>query len=352
VSEAVPVPKKRPKHGRSVQLNPAKVTEVMNGRGLSVEALANRSLKSVGTINNVLAGHAVYRTTALPIAEALGISLDVLLAGASSQNIVSTIHEYLVDEVLTDWQTASNGLRFQVCRLRHLELDRSARGKRFDLRDLATDEEQRCRTWIKRHPNVCETLNGHPNIIRNITAFHDPTENFYWVIDEWVDGELLMRKIGGQQFDQLLAKQLMLDLARGLQALNEQGIIRRELNPASVLIRHADGRAVLTEFELAKLIDRGPTVSTEECPVDPYRAGEANSDDVDRRADIFSWSRIAIHALLGKLPDSGEERELLDTVSIPPSIRDLLLRACAVLRSDRPDSMQDITSAIEKWEVQ
>ncbi len=91
---------------------------------------------------------------------------------------------------------------------------------------------------------------------------------------------------------------------------------------------------------------------TEEWPVDPYRAGEANSDDVDQRADIYSWSRIAIHALLGNLPKSGEERELLEKTTLPSSVRDLLLRACAVFRSDRPDSMQDVISVLNQWEVQ
>jgi serine/threonine protein kinase len=274
----------------------------------------------------------------------------VLLGETASGSVASSVHEYLVSEVLTDWVSTSNGMRFQICRLRHLELDRQARGKRFDLRELPTDEEQRCRTWIKRHPNVCETLCDHPNIIRNITAFHDPAEGFYWVIDEWVDGESLHRKLSGKAFDVRRARQLMLDIAHGLQALHAQGIVRRELNPASVLIRDADGRAILTEFELAKLVDRGPTVSTKDWPVDPYRAGEADGDDVNQQADIYSWSRIAIHALIGELPEIGEEPKRLTAIELPSSVRDLLVSGSAVFRSDRPGSFQGIIPVVEKWE--
>lgn len=321
----------------------------MNRLGLSVETLAAQSQKSVGTINNVLAGNAIYRTSALAIAEALGAGLDLLMTENASPGGLSTVHEYVVADVLTDWQAASNGLKFQVCRLRHLELDRFARGKRFDLRNLSTDEEQRCRTWIKRHPNVCDSLASHPNIIRNITAFHDPVEQFYWVIDEWVDGEALQRRLGGTPFEHASARQVLLDIASGLLALHEQGIVRRELNPAAVLIRHQDGRAILTEFELAKLVDRGPTVSTKDWPVDPYRAGEADSDDVDIRADIYSWSRLASHVLLGKLPEVGDAAAQLESISLPKPILGVLVKSASVFRSDRPSSFNEIIPLIEKW---
>ncbi len=321
----------------------------MNKRGLSVEALAAQSQKSSGTINNLLAGNAIYRTSALAIAEALGTGLDFLMADSAPSGGLSTVHEYLVADVLTDWQAASNGLKFQICRLRHLELDRYARGKRFDLRHLSTDEEQRCRTWIKRHPNVCASLASHPNIIQNITAFHDPVEQFYWVIDEWIDGESLQRKLDGTPLEQATARQLLLDIGSGLLALHEQGIVRRELNPAAVLIRRHDGRAILTEFELAKLVDRGPTVSTKDWPVDPYRAGEADSEDVDFRADVYSWSRLASHVLLGKLPEVGDEAMQLESISLPKSVHDVVVKSGSVFRSDRPSSFLEIIPLIEEW---
>ena len=341
--------RKRPKHGRTVAINVDKLTAAMNHRGLSVEQLTELADVSTGTVNNLLSGKSVYRSTASQVAEALGMTLDVLMGESASRGAASTVHEYLVSDVLTDWITASNGLKFQLCRLRHLELDRQARGKRFDLRNMTTDEEQRCRTWIKRHPNVCEALHGHPNIVRNLTAFHDPLESFYWVIDEWIEGEPLQRKLGREPFPQPIAMRLLQDIARGLQGLHEQGIVRRELNPATIVIRNLDGRAILTEFELAKLIDRGPTVSTDEWPVDPYRAGEADADDVDVRADIYSWARIAIHALTGSLPEIGREQSTLDEIGLPSSIRECLARSSAVFRSDRPSSMDAVLPVIEEW---
>jgi len=225
IEAAIPntMSKTHPQHGRTVAINVNKLTAAMNHRGLSVEQLKELADVSTGTINNMLAGKSVYRSTALQVAVALETTIGVLMGESALHGGASTVHEYLVSDVLTDWITASNGLKFQICRLRHMELDRQARGKRFDLRGMSTDEEQRCRTWIKRHPNVCESLHDHPNIVRNLTAFHDPVESFYWVIDEWIDGEPLQRKLGQEQFPIPVAKRLLLDIARGLQGLHEQG---------------------------------------------------------------------------------------------------------------------------------
>jgi serine/threonine protein kinase len=230
--------------------------------------------------------------------------------------------------------------------MRHVELDRIARGKRFDLRDMSTDDGLRCKTWIKRHPNVCEMLREHPNVMRNITAFHDSTANHYWVIDEWVEGITLERRLrrGPMTIDEVV--QLLTDLANGLLALHEHGIIRRELHPASILLRESDGRAILTEFELSKLVERGPTVSTGHWPKDPYRAGEACGEDVDVRADIYSWARIGAHALLGKLPEVGDDERELIGAQFPKALCKLLGTAASVLRSNRPSSFNEVLAVL------
>ena len=63
----------------------------------------------------------------------------------------------------------------------------------------------------------------------------------------------------------------MREIAGGLSALHRAQIVMRELAPSRVLLAKSDGRAVLTDFELAKLLAGGPTVSPgEEWPEDPY----------------------------------------------------------------------------------
>ena len=323
-----------PKNGRLLQLDATKIRQLMDHRGLSVEKVAEKA-GSVDSVRNWLKGKPCYRSSAAKLAKALGTTIEALLPTQSDIQ-VSTVNGYLVTDALTELLSASNGLQFQVLRMRHMELDRLVRGKRFDLSGMPTDEQQRCRTWIKRHPVVCEALRDHANVIRNLDAFFDAGEGFYWVIDEWIDGESLDRLLSsGREFSEAECRSILLDIASGLDALHQQNFIRRELTPANILIASSDRRAVLCEFELAKLIDRGPRGSGSEWPDDPYRAGEADSSDVDLRADIYSWGRIGVHILLGSLPDAGEESQALDESSISTGLKKTLLQATETFRSDR-----------------
>ncbi len=345
------------KKKRTEQVDAGKVADLMNDRGWTVEDLAHEADVSVGTVSNVLSGNGGrFSKTVKKLRLAFGLTSNNELLVDSAASAVplevasqQTVHEYQVADVLTDWITASNGLKFQICRLRHLELDRQARGKRYDLRGLSTEEEARCRSLLQRHPEVCETLKEHPNIIRNLTAFRDPHEPFYWVIDDWIEGQSLERRLRSGPLSRLEARNLMLDVAEGLHALHCQRIVRRELTPSAILLRAEDHRAILSEFELAKLIDRGSSVSTDEWPTDPYRAPEADSDDVNKQADLYSWARISLHALTGELPDNGCGVQLLAPLKLPKAVSTLLIRSQQEFRSNRPENFGDVLPALRKW---
>lgn len=337
------------KSNRTRPINASVVSALMLRQGFSVEELAGRAGLSVGTVNNALRGSKVFANTLQQLASALGVAVETLLEQRTTVAPTETVNEYLLAEVLTDWLTASNGLRFQFCRMRHIELERQARAKRFDLRELPTDQQQRCRTWIKRHPIVCDRIRAHPNVARNLTAFHDPRENFYWVIDEWVEGSTLEAVLKRGPIPLVSACRLIREVAEGLAALHEQGIVRRELSPASILLRETDGTAILTDFELAKLIDRGPTVSNGGWLPDPYRAPEADGDDVTPQADIYSWARITTHCLLGTLPPAGQDVGLLDGFKLPENVRAILCSSLSLLRSGRPECFDAVMPVVRAW---
>lgn len=343
----------------NVKLNVAEASRRLLDLGWTHEKLAHEADVSVGTINNVLSkGHAASLKTAHGIRQALGVeTLQTLLesdAGddnASLASDVMTVHEYRIAAVLTDWIEASNGLRYQVCRMSHLELPRQARGKRYDLSRLSTEDEQRCRTWIKRHPNVCEAVKNHPNVITNITAFRDPREPWFWVIDEWVEGETLGSRLSSGDIVRQEAQQLMLGVAEGLAAIHELGIVRRELTPASILIRSDGGSAVLTEFELSKLVDYGLTVAPDKWPTDDYRAPEADSDAVNHRADIYSWARVSLHMLGGKPPSQEQPAAAVRKLKLPPTVAELLAKSLRSSWRSRPTDFQLIIAALREWKV-
>lgn len=336
-------------HGRTLRLDPGSLSSAMNRCGMSVEELAYATDTSTGSVNNWLSGKPAYRSTAQRVADALQTNIVALLEPVAQLSAAQAIHEYVLAEILTDWRATSNGLQYQVCRLRHSELDRQARGKRFDLRELPTDVAQQYETRIKRHPNVCDSLREHLNVISNLSAFKDPVEHFYWIVDEWIDGLSLSSHLTKPGFDIGAKRKMLLDIAQGLDALHSVGIIRRELSPDNIIVRAIDFRCVLTEFELAKLGEQVPTVSHGGWPTDMYRAPEVVTGDIDTTADIYSWCRIATHLLACELPAIGSELETLKQLQLPPGLTSLIADGLSIFRDARPACIAEIIAAIREW---
>ena len=90
---------------------------------------------------------------------------------------------------------------------------------------------------------------------------------------------------GKRRFPPSGSLELMHEIALGLDALHSASVVFRELAPSRVILAADDQRAVLTDFELAKLLDTGPTVSTS-WPDDPYRAPEVEDATASERSDL------------------------------------------------------------------
>ena len=337
---------------RSVFLNADVILRAMRERGWGTEKLALEAGVATATISAILnEKHPIFWSRAEKIRKALRIErMETLLKSDDSELHVpivqDAIHEWSVEEVLTGWITASNQLQFQVCRLRHQHVRRFARGKRYELRAMSTDEQKRCRALFTRHAEVCAAIGDHPHVIRNITTCESPQKDAWWVIDEWVEGKPLSHLLSQTRCSSQSAIALARQIAEGLLALHQVKIVRRELSPQSILLIDEGTHAVLTEFELAKLLDGSPTVSRDDWPTDPYRAPEANSPDVDFRADIYSWGRLALHLLVGRLPLEGQELDALRKVKLSSGLEKLLLKCVSVSRRSRPKGFEDVIAAL------
>ena len=95
-------------------------------------------------------------------------------------------------------------------------------------------------------------------------------------------------------------------IGEGLQALHVAKIIRRELAPRFIILRAKDGAPVLTDFELAKLLEGRPTVAPKGgWPDDPNQATEVSGEGKQHeKYDVpFSWCARGFRHLAG-LPNS------------------------------------------------
>lgn len=341
------------KNNRTVPVSAELLLNRLRERGWSVEQFALEANVATGTVSRVLGGNKeVFWKTAEAFRLALGLDcIDELIRQPDSSATVRRINEWLIDEVQSSWVTAANHLQYRIWKLRHEHLPKLARGKFYDLEGMSSGERERCHAALLRHAVVCTKIGNHDNIISNISTCQSGDEQGWWVIDEWVAGCSLKELLKQGPVSRTVAWRIGTEMAEALRVLHANGIVRRELTPQSVLIEEAGQRVVLTEFELAKLLDGSPTVSTDEWIVDPYRAPEAESDDVDARADIYSWGRIMLELLLGKLPDVGREKAALKLSDLPPAQTRLLGRCLSVSRRSRPNGFNEVLDELTEWMV-
>lgn len=338
---------------RTVALNPERLAQLLRKQGWSIEQLAQQAMISTGSVSAALnAEHPVYWATAEKLRIAFRLeSIDQLLhcESANASSGPAHIREWLLESAESKWITASNQLQFRIWRLKHEYLPKLARGKCYDLQGMASTERERCRAALLRHAEVCVRIGHHPQIIGNLTTFEASGTDCWWVIDEWISGPQLSELLRQDRLPTERAVRFSVEIALALAQFHAVGMIRRELSPQTILIDGASQRVVLTEFELAKLLDGSPTVSNDDWPVDPYRAPEASSEDVDQRADVFSWGRVTLHLLLGLLPESGTEGDALRAASLPKKIETILLKSVSVSRRSRPTRLEELIAVLKDW---
>lgn len=343
------------RRSRGVKLDPEAVKGLMKWRGLSQSQLCEDADIALHTIRRVLrGGHNANHSTATNIADALGLSdYRALLSPCELEPVdrkYGPVGEEWIAEAMTPFQQTSNGLlQFRLCRMAHQHIPgRLGRGKWYELLHESQEQRQRLRDHLTRHPVVCERLGHHPNIAENLSTSTGPNECEWWVIDRHVEGQSLDTLIADETCPTKLLPRLMKDLATGLDALHRASIVFRELAPSRIVIAESDGRAVMTDFELAKLLEPAPTVSAD-WPDDPYRAPEVETGVTDGRADLYSWARILLHSATGSLPEKGCDFDAISQAPIPKSVWRIAADCLAPAPDDRPSNISKVLRAIRSW---
>ena len=148
---------------------------------------------------------------------------------------------------------------------------------------------------------------AHPNVCR----LYDLVDagNLQFIAMELVDGEdlgSLLRRIGRLSSDKALS--LARDLAAGLAAAHDLGVIHRDLKPANVMI-DGRGQAKITDFGLAIARD---DARHEFAGTPAYMAPEQlDARPADTRSDVYSLGLVLYEMFSGRrLFDGGRVAEL------------------------------------------
>ncbi|MFO1399927.1 MAG: HEAT repeat domain-containing protein [Steroidobacteraceae bacterium] len=162
------------------------------------------------------------------------------------------------------------------------------------------------------------------------------------------------------------AVQFGIDIATGMAVAHQVGIIHRDLKPANVLIND-DGLLKIVDFGVAAAQREGDTQLTKTGYVigsPKYMAPEQIlGRKVDERADVYALGVMLYEALTGVPPYSrgdhmsvmyqhvqGKARPPQElNPALPPGLADLVVRAMAVDKTKRFQTMDEIRAALEKF---
>jgi serine/threonine protein kinase len=161
------------------------------------------------------------------------------------------------------------------------------------------------------HPNVC-----------SIIDIQEQNEQMF-IVMEFVDGQTLQEKKSSLSLKQAI--DFGIQVAEGLAAAHEKGIVHRDIKPENIMIRK-DGIVQVMDFGLAKLVGvsrltkAGSTVGT----LGYMSPEQVQGLETDHRSDIFSFGVLLYEMITGKSPFSGahESAILYEIVNVdvpPPS---------------------------------
>jgi len=171
---------------------------------------------------------------------------------------------------------------------------------------------------------------NHPNIVTVYAVESSGDDRFFTM--ELVEGRTLREVIPPSGLEPKELLELAVDIAEGLAAAHEQGVVHRDLKPNNVMIGN-DDRVRLLDFGLAKRseislgMDDARTEDGLLLGTGPYMAPEqVQGREVDFRTDIFSFGVLLYEMATGERPFTGKTAaELLSAIlrdePVPPATR-------------------------------
>jgi serine/threonine protein kinase/tetratricopeptide (TPR) repeat protein len=189
----------------------------------------------------------------------------------------------------------------------------------------------------------------------------------------YVEGETLaqvMRRVGPLPLASVI--RVAQQVAQGLAAAHEKGVIHRDLKPENIMVESAadqpvplGGDALIMDFGIARSVEAGTTQTAAGSVIGTleYMAPEqAQGKKVDQRADIYAFGLIVYDMLLGRQrlkTGEGPMAELMQRIAaappalrtvnpqIPGPVNDIVMRCLHPKPEDRYPATQDLVNALD-----
>ncbi|MEP6925315.1 MAG: serine/threonine-protein kinase, partial [Pyrinomonadaceae bacterium] len=248
--------------------------------------------------------------------------------------------------------------------------------------DLLTNEDLQEGEAIARFEREARSAASirHPNVV-DVTDFGKSAEGVFFLVMEYVEGDTLhdlLRREGTLAATRAL--NLLKQMAAGVEAAHEAGILHRDLKPANIFLLRTgkkinDGFIKVGDFGLAKMVgDAAAEISAKQGPASrgiigtpEFMAPEQMHSElpIDGRADIYALGTIAYMMLGGRVPFTGDLMQIISSKmtqqppplsklrsDIAPEIERAIMHALETVPDNRPatvsDWIEELSAAVEK----
>lgn len=182
---------------------------------------------------------------------------------------------------------------------------------------------------------------NHPNIV-SVHAVEE-ADGLLCLVMEYVDGDTLTQRVRrGGPLSPAEAVRLLEETGWALAYAHSRGVVHRDVKPDNILVERATGRALITDFGIARstaadgLTRAGEVIGTPQFMSPEQAAGE----HLDGRSDLYSLGVVGFFALTAKLPFQAPTTQALlgmHLTQAPPSVTSL-----------RPDLPAALAAVIER----
>ena len=165
--------------------------------------------------------------------------------------------------------------------------------------ELAAHEKLRDR--FMREARTAARL-SHPHIVP-IHAV-DEVRGYVFYVMSYVDGETLAERVAKRgPLPPREASRVLQEVAAALAAAHGQGVVHRDVKPGNILLERGTGRAMVTDFGIARVADGGDTTAGELLGTPEYMSPEqAAGEAVDARSDLYALGVVGYYMVSGQLP--------------------------------------------------